>query len=233
MRLICIPHAGGGSAIYHPLASMLPAEIELLTVHLPGREGRLSEPPYIRMQPMVDALADGVSEEVRPPYALFGHSMGALVGFELCRELRRRGTPLPERLICSGRRAPIIPNTEAPLHLMPDTTFVAELVRRYDAIPRVILDEPELMALFMPVLKADFEVFETHVHTDEAPLDCDIALYGGRDDPQTGQMQGWAELVSGRCTRRLFEGGHFYISDQRRTLAAALEQDVLASVAVG
>lgn len=230
LRLICLPHAGGGASSFHHLAALLPGEIEMLAVQLPGRESRLSEAPFTRMGALIDALSKGINGWLEKPYSLFGHSMGALIAFELGRELRRRGLPLPQATVVSGRRAPTIPNTERPLHLLPDAAFVDALVERYDAIPRVIRDEPELMALFMPVLKADFEVFETHEHVDEAPLDCALGIYGGRSDPQTRQMDGWARLYKGPCRRRLFDGGHFYLADQRRALADALAADALAAV---
>ena len=232
MRLICLPHAGGGASGFHPLAALLPSDIEMLTVQLPGRESRLSEPPFRRMEPLVDALTDAVAPLLDRPYALFGHSMGALIAYELSRAFERKHLPLPRTTIVSGRRAPTVPNTEAPLHRLPDDQFVEALVARYDAIPKVIRDEPELMALFMPVLKADFEVFESHHHTGTRPLDCALAIYGGRSDPQTQQMAGWADLYGGPCRTRLFDGGHFYLADQRRALAEALAEDVLGAVAV-
>ncbi|MGE5270610.1 MAG: thioesterase II family protein [Thiohalocapsa sp.] len=229
-RLVCLPHGGGSASAYYALAALLPETIELLAVQLPGRETRLSEPPFTRMPPLVKALADALEPIAERPYAFFGHSFGALLGFEASRELRRRGLPLPETMIASGRRAPTVASSEPPLHKLPDDRFVAELVRRYDAIPRVILDEPELVALFVPILKADFAVLETHVHQGEPPLTCALGLYGGLDDPQTAQMEGWAELVSGSCRRRHFPGGHFYLQrpDQRRPLASALAEDLMA-----
>lgn len=235
-RLICFPHAGGGTAAYYPLAALLPEAIELRAVLLPGRESRLAEAPYTRMQPLIAALADALGGTILQPCVFFGHSMGALVAFELARELRRRGLPLPRKMIVSGRRAPTVPNREPPLHPLPDELFVAELVRRYDAIPQVILDEPELLALFLPVLKADFAVFETHEHRDEPRIDCGLAIYGGTEDPQTEQMSGWAELFAGPSRRRRFSGGHFYYiqyADQRRALAEALAEDVLFPVSAG
>jgi surfactin synthase thioesterase subunit len=184
------------------------------------------------MPPLVAALSEALNEIVFEPYALFGHSLGALVAFELSRELRRCGLPLPQTLIVSGRRAPTVKASEPPLHQLPDTDFLAELIRRYDAIPRVILDEPELMTLFLPVLRADFALFETHEHRDEPRLDCALGIYGGTGDPQTEQMEGWADLVAGPCHRRWFDGGHFYLAERperRATLAAALAEDVLAA----
>jgi surfactin synthase thioesterase subunit len=232
MRLICLPHAGGGASGFHPFAALLPRDIEMLTVQLPGRESRLSEPPFRRMAPLIDALTEAVAPLLDRPYALFGHSMGALIAYELGRAFERERLPLPRTTIVSGRRAPTVPNTEAPLHRLPDDQFVEALVARYDAIPKVIRDEPELMALFLPVLKADFEVFETHHHAEVPPLECALAIYGGRADPQTRQMEGWADLYAGPCRTRLFDGGHFYLADQRRALAEALAEDVLGAVAV-
>ena len=230
IRLISFPHAGGGAASFYQLAALLPAQIELRPVQLPGRESRLAEPPYKRLPELVAALADALREVACGPYAFFGHSMGALIAFELAREFRRRKLALPQTIVVSGRRAPTVSNREPPLHPLPDAEFVAELVRRYDAIPRIIRDEPELMALFVPVLKADFAVFETHRHRDEEELCCRLGIYGGTDDPQTGEMDGWAELVTGAVRRRRFDGGHFYFMqgpDQRRALATALAEDVL------
>jgi surfactin synthase thioesterase subunit len=231
LRLICIPHAGGGAASFHQFATLLPAEIEMNAVQLPGRETRLAEAPYRRLAPLVEDLMNGIRDFTERPYAFFGHSMGALIAFELARALRREGLPLPRSIVVSGRRAPTVPNTEPPLHTLPDEAFVEALVRRYDAIPQVIREEPELMALFVPVLKADFATFETHVHREEQPLQCALAIYGGRADPQTAEMPGWAGLFDGPASTRLFEGGHFYLADQRREVAAALAEDVLAPVA--
>ena len=231
-RLICFPHAGGGSALFYPFAALLPPSIEMLAVQLPGREARLSEPPFRRMDLLVDALLDGLKDNILSPFSFFGHSMGALVAFELSRALRRHGHQLPHTVVVSGRRSPTIPHLEEPLHLLPDTAFVDALVRRYDAIPTVIRNEPDLMAIFVPVLKADFATFETHVHRDEPPLGCAVAMYGGRDDPQTAQMAGWADLFSGPRTNRAFDGGHFYLADHRRAVATALAEDVLTPVCV-
>ena len=230
MRLICLPHAGGGASSFHHLAALLPSDIEMMAVQLPGRESRLSEAAFRRMAALIDALSKGINGWLEKPYSLFGHSMGALIAFELGREIRRRGLPLPHTTIVSGRRSPTVPNTERPLHLLPDDAFVDALVERYDAIPKVIRDEPELMALFMPVLKADFEIFESHHHVDEPPLASALSIYGGRADPQTRQMDGWANLYAGAARTRLFDGGHFYLADQRRALADALAEDVLAAV---
>ncbi len=219
--------------MFHPLASLLPASVAMGAVQLPGREARLAEAPFTRMAPLIEAMADAVAPQLRQPTAFFGHSMGALLAFELARELVRRGQPAPVSLIVSGRRAPTFQGNEAPLHPLPDDAFVAELVRRYDAIPQAILAERDLMALFLPVLKADFAVFETHRHEDGPPLPCPIAIYGGDADPQTAEMEGWAALCAGPATRRVFPGGHFYLVPQRQAVATAIAEDLGVMVGTG
>lgn len=219
--------------MFHPLAALLPASITMGAVQLPGREARLGEAPFTRMAPLIAAMADALAPAMEQPTAFFGHSMGALLAYELARELVRRGQAPPVSLIVSGRRAPTFQGTEAPLHPLPDDAFVAELVRRYDAIPQAILAERELMALFLPVLKADFAVFETHRHAPGEPLPCPIAIYGGDADPQTAEMEGWAALCAGPATRRVFPGGHFYLVPQRQAVAAAMADDLGVLVGTG
>ncbi len=219
--------------MFHPLASLLPSSVTMGAIQLPGREARLAEAPFTRMKPLIAAMADSLAPVLRQPTAFFGHSMGALLAYELAREMVRRGQASPVSLIVSGRRAPTFQGTEAPLHPLPDDAFVAELVRRYDAIPQAILAERELMALFLPILKADFAVFETHEHAPGPPLPCPIAIYGGDADPQTAEMDGWADLCAGPATRRVFPGGHFYLVPQRQALATALADDLGVLVGAG
>ena len=232
LQLFCLPHAGGGAAMFVPLASLLPEAIQLQAILLPGREARFREPAHARMTPLIVALADALAPGLAGRYALFGHSMGALVAFELARELRRRGQRLPELLIVSGRRSPDLVLDERPLHLLSDQAFVAEIQARYGGIPQMILDEPELMALFLPTLKADFAVFETHRFVPEPPLACALTFYGGDADPQSAPAAsaGWSSLVAGPTSRRIFPGGHFYLNEQRGALADALAEDLLARV---
>ena len=216
--------------MFVPFASLLPESIQLEPILLPGREIRFRERPYDRMEPLVRALADMLVPKTARRYAIFGHSMGALVAFELAREMRRRDLPLPEILIVSGRRAPDLHVDEQPLHRLPDDQFIAEIQARYGGIPKVILDEPELMELFLPTLKADFAVFETHRFASEPPLECRLAFYGGDADPQSvpAASDGWASLVTGPTRRRIFPGGHFYLTEQRDAVASAMAADLFA-----
>jgi medium-chain acyl-[acyl-carrier-protein] hydrolase len=229
LRLFCLPHAGGGAASFHPWADLLPPDIELCACQLPGREGRLNEPAIDRLGPLVDALVIHTEALRDRPFALFGHSMGALIAFELSRALRRRGATLPKCLIVSGRRAPSrTPGSEPTLHTMSDADFVSELMRRYNGIPKVVLQEPELLRLFTPCLKADFAVFETYVYAPEPPLECRLAVYGGEEDPQVAddQVAEWARLARDWAGLRRFPGGHFYHQDQRAAVLQAMVEDL-------
>ncbi|HVE76616.1 MAG TPA: alpha/beta fold hydrolase, partial [Actinomycetota bacterium] len=160
VRLFGIPYAGGGASIFRPWAELLPAPVQLCPVQLPGREWRIKETPATRMDDLVGALAEAVDPYTDLPFGLFGHSLGALVAFELARRLESEGKP-PVHLFVSGHRAPQIPTSDRKLHQVPDSLFLMEL-RRLQGTPEEVLQNPELMRLIAPVLRADFEMAETY-----------------------------------------------------------------------
>ncbi|MEQ9332862.1 alpha/beta fold hydrolase [Thalassobaculum sp.] len=238
VRLFCFPHAGGAASSYFHWPAALDG-VDVLAVQPPGREGRLAEPPIADMPALLDCLVAEVEPHLDRRTLFFGHSMGALVAFELARELRRRGLPAPERLYVSGRRAPTVPTAEAPLHALPDPELVAELNRRFGGLPAAILAEPELMALFLPVIRADLTVLERHAFSRDPVLDLPITALGGEDDaraPESG-LAAWRELTSADFAVRRFPGGHFYLHDRReaflRDLAAMLAADLAIGTAPG
>lgn len=224
LRLFCFPYAGGGAAAFVPWRRLLPPTVALHVVQLPGRESRLREPAYRRMTPLVDALAPVLAPLLDRPYAFFGHSMGALVAFESARALRRRGAPLPVSLMVSGRRAPQLPDRASPLHPLDDAAFVQAMIQRYNGIPRLILDEPELMEIFLPILRADVELFESYVADDEAPLATPIVAFGGESDPHAtlDELRAWQEQSSAGFRLRSFPGDHFYLQPQREALVTEI-----------
>src|SRR5262245_31979426 len=147
LRLFCFPYAGGGVSTYRSWPNYLPADVEVCSIRLPGRDDRMGEKPFANLPALVDALAVGLRPRLAAPYAFYGHSMGALIAFELARHLRHRSENLPVHLFVSARRAPQVPSHEAPCHQLTDSEFVDTLVRRYNGIPKIILAEPELMKL--------------------------------------------------------------------------------------
>jgi medium-chain acyl-[acyl-carrier-protein] hydrolase len=190
--------------------------VEVCAVQLPGRDTRYREPAYDRLPPLVSALADALRPYCDRPFALFGHSMGALVAFELARELRRRDEQAPERLAVSGRCAPHLPPRHGPLHTLPEGEFRAEL-RRMGGTPAAVLDNDEFMGVFLPTLRADFTAHGTYVYTEEPPLDCPILALGGLRDhlaPVT-DLDAWRQHTRSAFELRSLPGDHFFVQSQR------------------
>ncbi len=223
LRLLCFAYAGGGPPIFHHWAGGLPAGVEVCAVQLPGRGARVREAPFTRLAPLVETLASALRPDLDKPFALFGHSVGALIAFELARALRRRGQPLPAHLFVSGCGAPQLPDPRLPIHALPDGEFVAELAQ-LGGTPAEVLAHAELMALLLPALRADFALSETYVCAEEPPLACPVTAFGGVDDARVSRdrLEGWREQTVGSFTLRLFPGDHFFINTARPALLEAL-----------
>ncbi len=227
LRLFCLPYAGGAASAYRTWEDGLPADVEVSPVQLPGRGARFREPSCRHLGDLVPALADGVAPLLDRPFALFGHSMGAVVAFELVRELRRRGAPAPVLLAVSGRQAPRRPEPEPPFSHLPDAEFLEELRRRYDGIPPEVLAERELLQLLLPTLRADVEALEGYVYAVDAPLACPISCFGGEDDRVTvADLEAWCDETSAPVNVRRFRGGHFFVETARGEVLGALAQDL-------
>ena len=211
LRLLCLPFAGGGASVYRQWPDALPLDIDVCALQLPGRESRYREPAYTRMDRLLPQLATVVSPRLDRPYALFGHSMGALLALELARELRRRGRS-PVALIVAGHAAPHVSPRQPPLHTLSDDEFRAEL-RRLNGTPTAVLDNDELMQAVLPTLRADFELCETHTPGDEPPLDCPILALGGRDDPRVSpaDLEAWRDYTRGPFRSEILPGDHFFV----------------------
>ncbi|MCC7368638.1 MAG: thioesterase [Chloroflexi bacterium] len=228
VRLICFPYAGGGVAQYLPWRALLPPRVELCAWKLPGRESRLREPPATRLTALAAMLAQTLLPLTDRPFAFFGHSLGALVAFETAQSLRRAGLPMPEWLFVSGRAAPHIVSTAPPIHQLPPAAFVAEIVRRYDGIPRAVLAEPALLRLLLPTLRADLAMLETYHYAQETPLPCPISVFGGRQDQHTPipSLQEWQRQTCNTFRVETFPGGHFYLQTERTALVDTLTRDL-------
>ena len=228
LRLFCFPYAGGSAAVYRAWTSALPPQVEMCAVRLPGREARLAEPPFTRAEVLVPAVAEGLAPLLDLPYALLGHSMGAVAAFELARHLRCRGGRLPVRLFLSGARAPERPNPDPPLGHLSDQEFLTEVRRRYDAIPGAVLENPELVQLLLPSLRADFAVFESYVYQDLPPLDFPISAFGGLDDPRVSgeDVAAWGRHTASAFSVRMFPGDHFFIHSAEAAVQRAVLEDL-------
>jgi surfactin synthase thioesterase subunit len=231
LRMFCFPYAGGGASIYRGWAASLPGDLEVCPVQPPGREGRLREEPFTRPEPMVAAIADALQPYLEMPFVLFGHSMGAMLAFELARELRRRGQTLPRHIFACGRRAPQVPDREEPIHALPEPEFRDKL-RELNGTPEEVLQHEELMRLLSPILRADFSVNETYAYTEAEPFDFGISAFGGLGDAEVARedVEAWSRLTRGRFRMRMLPGDHFFIHSAKDLILEAVARD-LAEVA--
>jgi surfactin synthase thioesterase subunit len=228
-RLFCLPFAGGGTIAFRAFPRALPDDVEVCAVCPPGREDRRLERPYDRIEPLVAALAGAIRPWLDRPFLLYGHSMGALVGFELARTLRAAGTA-PSRLVISARGAPDLPQRAPRLSTLPDGEFVTALVQRYNGIPKVVLDEPELLALFLPLLRADLAVLETYVHRPGTPLEHPISVIGGTRDPMisAADLAAWRPHTSAAFRHEMIAGDHFFIQQSQDRFLGLLNEELSA-----
>lgn len=214
IRLVCFPYAGAGGGVFKGWESQLPDWVDLMVAELPGRGARFGEPLLFNMNDVVAQMADDFLHYMEKPFVFFGHSLGALVCFELCKELRARALAEPEVLIVSGRRAPHCP-TDSQYHLLSDDQLIGQL-RNYDGTPDEILADADMMRLILPILKADFSVAETYRYSDTKKFDFPIAAFGGKSDkgvPKNSLLK-WSEFAGKSFVCEMFDGAHFYLQQQ-------------------
>ncbi len=217
LRLYCFSYAGGSASIFHGWGSALGPDVEVCAVQLPGRGARLAEPPVTTMQALLQSLVPVIARHNDRPFAFFGHSVGALVAFELTRYLRLHGMSLPRQLIVSGCQAPQFRSVPRNYHLLDDDAFI-DVLGVYKGTPRMVLENRELMDLLMPALRADFSIAETYRYRGGPQLGLPITLFAGEHDDirGEGQVDGWGRESSHPLSTIWFDGGHFFIDTHRQ-----------------
>jgi medium-chain acyl-[acyl-carrier-protein] hydrolase len=227
-RLFCLPYAGGSSLIYLDWPRRLPPSVELVCIDPPGRNERINEAPVSSLPILVRQLAAEIAPWLDRPYGLFGHSNGALTAFELARTLQSSHRP-PSLLVASAKAAPSALRETAALHQMPDPEFIAEL-RRSGATPEEFFECPELIELFLPLLRADYALSETYSYRTAARLNADLLLLSGREDDcmKAADREAWAKEVTGTCHWEELPGDHFFIDQVPDLVTSAVAAAILS-----
>ena len=230
LRVYCFSHAGRGASMYAQWRTALGPNVEVCPVQLPGREERFAEPPARRMRMLVDGFLEAVGRELASaPFALFGHSMGAALAYEVARQLREDPARQPRLLIVSGAQSPHANARRKRLHDLPEPRLLDEL-RRWNGTPERVLRDPELLEIVLPIIRADLEVLETYNVADDYLLRCDVLALAGTHDPSVSPiaMSHWRDYTRGAFDLHVVAGDHFFVNTNARAVqaivAAALEK---------
>lgn len=211
IRLLCLPYAGASATIYARWRGRMPDWLEIALVELPGRGARGDEPPATHMRSLAKALADELGPRLHQPYALFGHSLGALLAFELAHALRDAQAPAPLALFASGSRAPGVRAAQSNVEGLTDAALI-ERLRSLNGTPRAALESAEIMQCFLPVLRADFLMCDRYEPVMRPALDFPLHVLGGsRDDIGQGELLAWHAETSSPSSLDMFDGDHFFI----------------------
>lgn len=231
IRLFCLPFAGGGASAFFNWANELSASVEVCPIQLPGRENRMSETPFTQLTTLVQVLTRVMQPYLDKPFAIFGHSMGAKISYELSRQLSQTYSVLPQHLFVSGSRPPHMPE-ESPIHQLPEQEFLREVLQ-FNGTPKTIMENEKLMTLFLPLLRADLTLDETYIYQPCSPLACPITVLGGIEDAEVDHddLLAWREYTTNSFAVQMFPGDHFFLrsveKDILRILSASLQKAVL------
>ncbi|MGD0607608.1 MAG: alpha/beta fold hydrolase [Streptosporangiaceae bacterium] len=228
LRLLCFPHAGGGPSVFHGWAEALPGEVELIAVRLPGRHSRISEAPCTDWAELLAHLGGVVSELTDRPFALFGHSLGAMIAYELARRTADGGGAAPGRLLLAGCRAPDVPRLVQAIHKLPDTEFACRLPQ-VTVTPREVLADRRMMALVLPSIRADLTLAETWPPAAPTRVRQPATVFAGRQDrfAPPWSVRGWSRFT-GPLTRHVLPGDHFFLHSAKSSFLELLAADVAA-----
>jgi medium-chain acyl-[acyl-carrier-protein] hydrolase len=249
-RLVCLPHAGGGTSVFRDWPTRLPADVELVTVRLPGRESRILERPYSSWTTLVDVVADALAREIPPPYVLFGHSLGGMLAYELTTRALPTGPlsaappsrsaagpaaapsalRLPERLILAGCRAPDVPSPHPGLHDLPGDRFAADLAALAGSPPEVLRNRA-LLGLLEPMLRADLKLAQTWPWREPLPLPVPLTAFDASDDSMAPPeaVAGWRRYAPRGMRAHHLPGGHFALHEHPESFLALLHDELVAT----
>lgn len=224
VRLFCFSYAGGSAQVFHDWPNYLSDQIEVYAIQLPGRGSRLLEAPLVSMEELVQELYLALAAEIKVPFAFFGHSMGAQVAFDLLQRMRAEGTALPSMLMVSGRRAPQLKHRKRKIYDLPEDEFKREL-DRLNGTPAEVLEQPELMELLSPALRADFQLIETWCYQPQPPINIPIAAFGGIEDVEVSfsDLDAWSQQTDSVFSVQMFRGDHFFLNSDKEELLTRIQ----------
>ncbi|HKR15371.1 MAG TPA: alpha/beta fold hydrolase [Pyrinomonadaceae bacterium] len=230
LNLVCFPYAGGGAQIFNSWQAAF-SDVQICAVQYPGRGSRVKETPFTDCQLLVEAFIPHLLPLLNKPFAFLGHSMGAIIAYEVARRLQQEHGLQLERLFVSGRRAPQTVVQEPPTYNLPDPEFMEEL-RRLNGTPQAVLDHPELMQLMLGIIRADFTLTQTYKYTPGPKLNCPISVFGGLEDVDVTreQLDGWCELTNNRCSVQMFEGDHFFIQTNDKPVLRTVSEQLIRRI---
>jgi medium-chain acyl-[acyl-carrier-protein] hydrolase len=239
VRLFCLPYAGGAASIFRDWSAILGTEIEVCPIELPGRGTRFREKPVSDLLSLAHAVCDSILPHLDRPFVLFGHSMGALLGFEILRNLQGRFGLKPLLFFAAGRNAAHIPENKISYDL-PEAALMQRL-QELNGTPSGVMEHPEFKLLIMPTLRADFAISETYAYTEGPPLECPVIALGGVSDPETTVegLDAWRQHTDSSFKLRIFPGEHFFLNSSKELMLQTMIEEtnlVLAQssqVAVG
>jgi surfactin synthase thioesterase subunit len=221
--LVCLPHAGGSASFFLPVAHALAPRVDVVAVQYPGRQDRRSETPVDDLGQLADQIYEVLGRDVQHPLSLFGHSMGALLGFEVARRFEADGRE-PVRLYASGRRAPSTKRDEKAYN--SDELIMSE-VRELSGTAAALLADEEMMRAALPSLRADYKAVETYTcEPEDATVRCPITALTGDSDPKTtlDEAKAWDRHTSGGFELQVFEGDHFFLSTRAPEVMQVLKR---------
>lgn len=231
MRLFCLPYAGGAASLFQQWPSRLRAQVEVVAVEPPGRGARFGEPAFVDAHRLADALADALMPWLDRPFAIFGHSNGALMAFEIAHRLRDRGH-LPALFFASAKNAPALIDEQPALHALPRAGFL-DALRERGGTPPEFFEHPDLVELYLPVLRADFSLSETYRYRQREPLATTLVTVAGSADPCMGEdaLLGWRHEFQGPASHHRVDGGHFFIDTHPEALTDLIDAHLATALA--
>lgn len=226
IQLVCVPYAGGSAGVYSKWAMGFSGSISVVPFELSGRGRRFSEPFYESFDAAVDDLFRFVTNLQSDNIALWGHSMGVLLVFELAHKMLTQGYPAPIHIFVSGRYPPNISSTRKVLHTMPEDEFKEEIAKM-GGTPAEVFDNEELWDIFSRILRADYKILETYqFQAKPATLITDLTVLHGKNDTEVNQygVEGWETFTMGSCHYINFDGGHFFIKDKQQEITRLIRE---------